>query len=195
MKLSKLFLILPFILLVNNLSANDTIAPAKVEEILNFLASHPSCKTYKYKDNKIGFSEEMTPTKDNLNDLRILRCKRTYIEAIPYSICSLKNLVLLSFSENRIWSLPDCINSLTNLETINMSFNRLYSIPLTSGLINLKRIDLSHNNIEDITLLVNSLGDLKDISVDVSYNPLTEASKSLLKRKGLKWWNGELPPL
>lgn len=83
-----------------------------------------------------------------------------------------KHVVRLDISQNYIHRLPKCIGALKHLEVILIKNNQIGSLPDNfSQLHNLQRVDLSHNNLTEVSAL-NSLPDLR--IAGLSYNHLND---------------------
>ncbi|KAL8260494.1 hypothetical protein R6Q59_028447, partial [Mikania micrantha] len=88
----------------------------------------------------------LTETVPKLQLLRVLRLADYNITEVPSSICSLKHLRYINFSNTKITSLPEDIGDLFNLQSLLLSHCiNLSSLPTSiSKLINLRHLDISY---------------------------------------------------
>ena len=67
-------------------------------------------------------------------------------------ITNLLNLTYLRLDMNQIEKLPEKIGNLKKLKEIQLEFNKISSIPSLNGLESIKKLDLSHNELDDKAL-------------------------------------------
>jgi len=95
---------------------------------------------------------------------------------------------MLHLSSNQLTSLPDSIVECTSLESLYLNSNKLTCIPqgMAEALVLLKRLTLSHNNIEKLPQdFVERFGQAKEecdgdptCVVTLACNPVLEKSNS-----------------
>jgi hypothetical protein len=81
------------------------------------------------------------------------------LEALPPLPADLRSVRRLDLSRNRLRTVPAEVFRFTNLEVLNLSGNRIDRLPDLRGLVNLKVLDVSHNQLVSInaTTLPTSL--------------------------------------
>ncbi|XP_046426335.1 leucine-rich repeat-containing protein 40-like [Neodiprion fabricii] len=97
--------------------------------------------------------EELPNDLGELVNLKVLSAAGNKLTIIPESFGNIKNLEKLELSHNKIKSFSvTCVN-LDNLKVLNLSFNELRTVPkcVVEGSSRLEVLDLSHNNITEIT--------------------------------------------
>lgn len=91
----------------------------------------------------------------NLKKLKVLNIRNNKLETLPASIAQCTSLEVLDLKANLLTSLPD-LNALSNLKDLNISFNPDLNIDKYAGafskLSSLKKLDISYNNVSEITL-------------------------------------------
>lgn len=113
---------------------------------------------------------------------------------IPPEIGYMKNLTVLSISQNRLTELPDTIGYLTKLIELKASENLLESLPSSIGSLS-KLVTLSVEK-NRIAHLPPQLGQVKTLNtLDVSFNPLTVIPAEINRLKFLRRFNLEGCPL
>ena len=106
----------------------------------------------------------------------------------PQSICGVRNLTELIFTNNKISELPKCIGSLTRLSTLILNNNELTHLPNSIGaLIYLTKLELNENK---LTALPESIGALSNLSnLSLVSNELTALPESIGNILNLEYLN------
>jgi leucine-rich repeat protein SHOC2 len=128
----------------------------------------------------------------HLESLSMAQCELSYISE---DICALKSLKQLDLSGNILKSLPQNIGNLTLLEDLNLGMvnlgfrmNLLTSLPASfSNLTNLKRLDLSSNQLSVLPFGMSNLTNLEYL--ELKQNQLPDFPTSLTKCKLLRYLN------
>lgn len=124
----------------------------------------------------------------HLKSLYIAHCKLPFLpRRVFHGLHQLKNLTLHSHSNK--WSSfslkieRESLSSLKSLEILNLGFNNIAELPrsLFCDLSNLKELNLTHNRLQDLTVLVeqkpNSCG--KELTkLDISFNNLQKLDRN-----------------
>ena len=107
-----------------------------------------------------------------------------FLERIPPVICELKNLTEMSLCDNCITELPEYMCQL-NLEKLNLADNPLDQLPESfANLVNLKNLDLSSVNLEEIPSQILDLSKVERL--DVKNNALENLPESWKKCINIK---------
>ena len=129
------------------------------------------------------------------------------ISELPYSICQLEKLRVLSLNDHVVTHLPEQIAKLANLETLNLRDNLIERLPKGfADLSNLKKLNLKANEISklpkgfsnlnalellnlafnnrlDPKMLVAMIGRLKNLEwLDVSFNDVSATEEADLQK-------------
>jgi Leucine-rich repeat (LRR) protein len=106
----------------------------------------------------------------------------------PQSICGVRNLTELIFTNNKISGLPKCIGSLTHLSMLILNNNELTHLPNSIGaLIHLTKLELNENK---LTALPESIGALSNLSnLSLERNELTVLPESIGNLLKLEYLN------
>ncbi|MBP5590844.1 leucine-rich repeat domain-containing protein [bacterium] len=129
-----------------------------------------------------NYVEDISPIKD-LVGLTRLGCDGNNIKDIS-AITNLVNLTQLLSDQNRIEKIPEGIENLKKLQEIQLEFNKISSLPPLNGLESIKKLDLSHNELEDKDLFqLDGLKNLEFLYVAVNKKitkvPIMKDLKSL----------------
>lgn len=103
-----------------------------------------------------------------LKNLKTLIVLSNKLKSLPQNIGNLKKLETLWISKNEIETLPESFFSLTSLKDFRASNNKIITLGDFSNLINLEKLYLDHNCLEEIPNGLNKLNKLQKI--DISYN-------------------------
>ncbi|KAH9858972.1 hypothetical protein C2E23DRAFT_800788 [Lenzites betulinus] len=123
-------------------------------------------------DNSLTFLPSSFLT--HLTSLTHLDLSSNLLVSVPSGLSALYNLVYLNLSDNMIDSVLGIYTMLGGILTLNLAHNRLESICGLERLLNLERVDLRHNVIEE-SAEVGRLATLPNImEVWVEGNPLSE---------------------
>ncbi|KAI0829792.1 hypothetical protein BC628DRAFT_1358784 [Trametes gibbosa] len=123
-------------------------------------------------DNALTFLPSSFLT--HLTSLTHLDLSSNLLVSVPSGLSALYNLVYLNLSDNMIDSVLGIYTMLGGILTLNLSRNRLESICGLERLLNLERVDLRHNVIEE-SAEIGRLATLPNIAeVWVEGNPLAE---------------------
>ncbi|KAM6984789.1 leucine-rich repeat-containing G-protein coupled receptor 5-like [Aplochiton taeniatus] len=131
---------------------------------------NPSLLTIFFYDNPIQFVGRSAF--QHLPELRTLSLNgAAKITEFP-DLTGTKSLESLTITGARITSLPTAVcDQLPNLQVLDLSFNRIHTLPSFGGCDNLRKIDLHHNEIED--LQKNTFQGLASLrSLDLAWNRL-----------------------
>ena len=114
------------------------------------------------------------------------------------SLSGLTNLITLYLGINSISDIS-ALSGLTNLTTLFLSNNNISNISVLSDLTNLEMLTLRNNSISDLSPLVSNVGLGNGDTVDVSANPLSDASVNThipaLQRRGVEVGFDNLKPV
>ena len=107
-----------------------------------------------------------------------LQISNTSLTQIPMSVCYLWNLVVLKLDHNRLTGLPhNCLTNMASLEILSAYINNITTLQngLFDGLRNLRRIDLSWNQISSIgpRVFTEKAGLINLTMVSLRHNLLT----------------------
>lgn len=152
----------------------------------------------------------MLPRLSTCGKITVLDLSDNFFESVPEAIQSLANLQRLNFHNNKIKALPPWLKMFTKLEVLDLSLNKLKEVSGDVGSLDalqeldvsrnqivtlapevfrssLKKLNVSHNQLQD---LPNTLGDCGDLEfLDVSHNLLTEFPQAFGKLERLKILN------
>uniref|UniRef100_A0A2P2KB91 LRR repeats and ubiquitin-like domain-containing protein At2g30105 n=2 Tax=Rhizophora mucronata TaxID=61149 RepID=A0A2P2KB91_RHIMU len=113
------------------------------------------------------------------------------------ALTPLKQLTVLSMSQNHLTSLPSQLGALSSLRQLHVSHNKLGSIPVEIGLLSqLEVLKANNNRINTIPACIGNCSSL--VEVDLSSNLLTELPETfgnLHKMKTLQLSNNGLKSL
>ncbi|OQR71808.1 slit3 protein-like [Tropilaelaps mercedesae] len=104
------------------------------------------------QDNLIEFIGESTFVA--LNDLQTLVLSRNYLKALgPSMMVGLRSVATLQLDNNRLETVhPSALTNVSHVQELNIAGNKLSNVPDgLSSLAMLRSLDLSHNNIRDVT--------------------------------------------
>jgi len=106
------------------------------------------------------------------------------LEKLPASIGLLKELKHLDLSGNELQLVPTSLGELSSLQTLNLNCNKLTSLPSLEHLASLSRLDVSHNQLNELPEGIYELEHLAEIHA--SNNHITAISANVSKLASLK---------
>ncbi|CAG9798069.1 unnamed protein product [Chironomus riparius] len=102
-----------------------------------------------------NLTDRVLDTLINLTSLRILHLSYNRLTALPEScIANWAELEELNISGNKLQHLPDNLSNLRNLRVLRIHSNQLQSTPALSKITSLRVLDLAHNQLDKINLIV-----------------------------------------
>lgn len=138
-----------------------------------------------YSDDPSMKLTEIPPQVFTLKELEVLSLSNNLIESVPDSITRLQNLTTLDLSFNGLTELPDSITRLRNLTTLNFGNNELTELPDSiARLQNLTVLHLSDNLLTELPDPITQLQKL--IFLDLSDNILTDLPESVARLQNLE---------
>ncbi|KAJ6249675.1 lrr receptor-like kinase [Anaeramoeba flamelloides] len=175
----------------NNLSQ----LPSGIEKLQNLvdlrLASNNFCQFPSYI-HKIGNISKLNLCDNKLQNipkaiskfkvLRELDLSKNKFKHFPKEVCMIPRLQILKLGNNEIRMLPSSLSLLQYVEELDVSSNKLsYISPGVGYMRSLQIINLSDNLIQKIPMsffCIDSNVNCSNISVDLSYNEITECNPS-----------------
>ncbi|MHA1721328.1 MAG: leucine-rich repeat domain-containing protein [Promethearchaeota archaeon] len=136
---------------------------------------------------------KITHSIKNAVNLKELDLSHNKISDIPAEIGQLNNLIKINLSFNLLKHIPQSFIQLENLEICDLSINQLIDVPYIDSNMKLKHLDLSHNNIEDISDFVGNLQNLEYLNV--FNNKINKIPESLFNMTELTTCDLRLNPL
>lgn len=137
----------------------------KTLKLLN-VSCNNLCAIGDSQETKDGWClEELYLSNNNLNEnifsifvgarqLRIIHAAYNNIRELPENIIrNWNDLQVLVLSGNKLQNLPENICVLTKLEVLRLHSNLMHKTPSLSKLVNLKVLDLAHNQLDHVNLL------------------------------------------
>ena len=119
-----------------------------------------------------------------LVNLKTLDLHRNSIKQLPDSLGLLKELKYLDLSGNELQELPSTVCQLVLLQTLNLNCNKLMALPNVAKLQCLSRLDVSHNELNELPGGIYELQHL--VEVHVSNNNITSVEEDISKMAALK---------
>ena len=91
-----------------------------------------------------------------------------YLQALPFSLGSVRSLVYISSSQNRLSALPDSLfHKESQLQQLFVNDNRIKELPKGLGkLVHLKTLYLHNNVLVEVPTSLNQLANLIEFSLD-----------------------------
>ena len=100
-------------------------------------------------------------------------------------LANLVNLVQLDVSNNLLIEIPDAFNNLSKMHTFKAKGNKLKTIPSFKGCLALTYVDLSCNEIEDFSPIIDS--DLNKLqNLELQHNEIREIPETVSKLSVVK---------
>jgi len=179
----KLYLLLLFLLIVNNLIGQDLLPREQLFQQKNYFSLSEAIQQ---KDTVYRLS---LSSMRNLHD-RIAEGKTgagVHLESIPYQlfpsqILMLSKLQILRIHYHELGEIPSEIVQLKNLQALDLGNNRLKNLPQSLEKLNyLQILSLPNNAFSEIPEVIYRLSHLRVL--DFSNNPISEELKTELRRK------------
>lgn len=115
-----------------------------------------------------------------------------YIKVLPTEFFMLKNLKIITLSDNSIETLPDALENLSELEYFDISCNQLKLLPPSIGkLKKLKYFDCGGNNISDFPNELCDLTELKYCVIGGNFN--RDIPKEFENLQNLEYFESNTP--
>lgn len=150
-----------------NLYNND------LESLPDTFGHLPNLRSLNLSCNRI----ERLPTGfGSLKRLEILELHSNKIGALPFNFGYLRKLKRVDLGDNRLRALPDSIGMLSELLELNVRVNQLKELPETFCELNLRKLNISHNQIRILGSEIEKMQDLQEIFVqfnELNYLPTT----------------------
>ncbi len=106
------------------------------------------------------------------------------IDAVSPDIRNLRKLTFLALSDNQLTEVPNEIGALTRLQSLFLENNQLTSLPESMSNLQLKRLDVGFNRLQDFPFCVLNYKDLEELYIN--NNLIGSVPTGLLAMKQLR---------